>query len=379
LAKRLIGFDSSEPAGIRACTEYLTGWLEARDIAFSTFDVDEVPVLTASVGEGPVTIVLLGHTDVVPGDASQFIPHVDDEYLWGRGSYDMKGADAVMLSVLADLASLETPLPVGVKLVLAPDEESDREQEQYGTAVAVRRGHVGDFVVCGEPTDLHIGVQAKGVLDLRIDVDGRSAHGATPWLGVNAIVRAIDVYERLERLPFAQESSRFFDRPSINLGRIRGGGRLNLVPDRCTIEVDIRYLPEQPVERIREEIATLPGCRVHELHNRLPARVSTSNAFVGILHDVVGGFRDGEVQFVGRDGTNDGVNYLMRGIPSVEFGPAGAGHHGPQERVSIRSMRQYRLALLGFLHAVAHAGEDLAGLTIPTHPSGSSERRADID
>jgi succinyl-diaminopimelate desuccinylase len=365
LAQRLMSFDSSQPEGIRACTDYLKGWLEARDIGYSTLEADGLPILSAKLGEGPVTVVFHTHIDVVPGSEGQFIPHVDKDFLWGRGAYDMKGATAAMYCALADLAALEEPLPVAVRLLMVPDEESDKEQSAYGTEVLVEHGHVGDFVICGEPTDMHVGIEAKGVLDVRIEVEGRSAHGATPWLGVNAIARAMDVFDRLQSLPFAKESSQFYDRPSINLARIHAGDRLNLVPDRCTMEVDIRFLPEQKIERLREELASLPGCRLHEIQWRPPAKVATDNPFLQLLAGAAEEYHDGELQLVGRDGTNDGVHFLKRGIPSVEFGPAGSGHHGPEEKVSIRSLRQYRLALLAFLHRVAGQADQLAGSTVP--------------
>ena len=79
-----------------------------------------------------------------------------------------------------------------------------------------QEGHLGQFVVCGEPTDLAIGVQSKGVLVVRIDVEGRAAHGSTPWLGDNAVLKAIALYDQLLQLPFAAGSSRLYDRPSIN-------------------------------------------------------------------------------------------------------------------------------------------------------------------
>ena len=72
------------------------------------------------------------------------------------------------------------------------------------------------------------------------------------------------------------------------------------------------------------------------------------------------------MQLVGRDGTNDGVHFLKRGIPSVEFGPLGSGHHGPEEKVSIRSLREYRIALLHFLHDVSERVDELTGVTVPT-------------
>ena len=376
LAQRLISFDSSHDEGIRTCTDFALGWLEGHDIRARTIDLDGLPILDATIGEGPVTVVLHAHLDVVPGKKEQFIPHVDHEFLWGRGAYDMKGATAAMFAVMADLAQLHArdPLGIRVRLLCVPDEEDDKPKEIRGTEYAVSQGLVGDFVVCGEPTDLHVGIQAKGVLDVRVEVEGRGAHGATPWLGVNAIERAMDVFDRLKLLPFAQESSRFYDRPSINLGRISGGDRINQVPERCVMDVDIRYLPEQPVERVREELMSLavPGCRVIETFRRPPAKVDVHDPFLVRLRAATGRYADGDVQLVGRDGTNDGTYFLQRGIPSVEFGPVGSGHHGPAEKVSIRSLRAYRLALLDFLATVRTDVADLTGLV---HPHGLDERR----
>lgn len=372
LAQRLISFDSSDDDGVRTCTDFALGWLEGHGIRARTFDLDGLPVLDATVGDGPVTVVLHAHLDVVPGRTEQFIPYVDREFLWGRGAYDMKGAAAAMFCVLADVAALAEPLGIRVRLLSVPDEEDDTPKELRGTEAAVQRGLVGDFVVCGEPTDLHVGIQAKGVLDVRIEVEGRGAHGATPWLGVNAIERAMDVFDRLKLLPFAQESSRFYDRPSINLGRISGGDRINQVPERCVMDIDIRYLPGQPVERVREELMTLavPGCRVTEMFRRPPAKVDTRDPFLVRLREATRPHSGADVQLVGRDGTNDGTYFLQRGIPSVEFGPVGSGHHGPAEKVSIRSLRAYRLALLDFLALVARDADQLQGLT---HPHGIDE------
>src|SRR6185437_11825605 len=132
----------------------------------------------------------------------------------------------------------------------------------------------------GEPTDLHIGVQAKGVLAMRLDVSGISAHGATPWLGDNAILKALDVFRAIETLPFTRESSDLFDRPSINLGRILGGDALNKVPDSCVIDVDIRYLPGQDAREIRAQIADLESVEVRAQFHRTPAIVERNNPFV---------------------------------------------------------------------------------------------------
>jgi succinyl-diaminopimelate desuccinylase len=208
---------------------------------------------------------------------------------------------------------------------------------------------------------MHIGIQAKGVLAMRIEVTGTAAHGATPWVGDNAIVKAVDVFRQIESLPFARESSELFDRPSINLGRIVGGDALNKVPDMCAIDVDIRYLPGQDHGEIREAIDALPDAHVVSVFHRQPAIVARDNIFVRALGAAIARVAAPTTERlgVGRDGASDAISFLEAGVPAVECGPVGDGHHGPEEWVSVRSLVQYRRTLVEFVKLLpAHLRED---------------------
>jgi succinyl-diaminopimelate desuccinylase len=356
LAERLIGFETSEPEAISEAAGFLEGWLEARGIEAERDEIRGLPVLKAEVGPADApTVVLHGHLDVVPGLSGQFDPRVDGDRLYGRGAYDMKGALAAMLVVFA---GMRDQAAVRVRLGVVGDEESE-EGEERGSDHLVDSGFTGDFAITGEPTDLHIGIEAKGVLALRLEVGGTAAHGATPWLGDNAVLNAIDVFRSIESLPFARHSSELFDRPSINLGRIWGGDALNKVPDRCVIDVDIRYLPGQDPAAILEEVRAIPGSEAVSLLTRPPATVDRNSPFVGALRESAAAHHDGEPMSVGRDGASDAVSFLRVGVPAVEFGPIGAGHHGPQEWVSVSSLETYRQALDSFLRAVpGRLGDD---------------------
>jgi succinyl-diaminopimelate desuccinylase len=203
---------------------------------------------------------------------------------------------------------------------------------------------------------MHVGVQAKGVLSCRIAVHGRAAHSSTPWLGDNAVLKAIDVFRRIESMPFSRESSEMFDRPSINLGRIVGGDAVNKVPDECVMDVDIRYLPNQDPDTILDEIRTIDDMEIRRTFVFPPAYVSRSNPYVVALCRVVSAASvDGESVSVGRDGASDAVSFLKAGIPAVEFGPSGAGHHGPEEWVAVPSLRRYREMLVEFAQGLAAA------------------------
>jgi succinyl-diaminopimelate desuccinylase len=349
LATRLIGYDTSEADGVLEAAGFVEGWLEARGIEVATEEVRGLPVLKAEVGpEDAPTVVLHGHLDVVPGRPGQFDPRLDGERLYGRGAYDMKGALAAMLLTTAAMRDFER---VRVRLGIVGDEESEEEADR-GSDHLVDGGFIGDFAITGEPTDLQIGVEAKGVLALRLEVSGVAAHGATPWLGDNAVLKAHDVFRSIESLPFARHSSELFDRPSINLGRILGGDALNKVPDRCAIDVDIRYLPDQDPETVLEQVRSLADAEVTSLFTRPPAVVDRDSPFVQGLREAASAHHDGEPMSVGRDGASDAVSFLRVGVPAVEFGPVGEGHHGPAEWVSVPSLVAYRQALEGFLRAI---------------------------
>jgi succinyl-diaminopimelate desuccinylase len=364
LAERLITYDTSTLEGMQSAAGFVKGWLEARDVEVTGTMHNGRPVLAATVGPAHApTIVLHGHLDVVPARPEQFSPRLDGDRLFGRGAYDMKGGLAGMMLAVHDLAAQDG---VRVHFVCVADEESE-ELEQRGSDYLVEQGYLGDFAITGEPTDMHIGIQAKGVLAMRLEVTGTAAHGSTPWIGDNAVLKAIDVFRQIEILPFARESSDLFDRPSINLSRIVGGDALNKVPDLCAIDVDVRYLPGQDADAIRQSIDDLPDVKVVKVFHRRPALVERDNPFVQALGEAIARVAppEGDQISVGRDGASDAISFLEAGVPAVECGPVGAGHHGPEEWVSVRSLGDYRRALVEFVNLLpARLGQDERPLRI---------------
>ena len=346
LAERLIRYDTSNQVALRAAMGFAKGWLESREIQVIDREFDGLPVVMAEVGpkDGP-TVVLHGHIDVVPAYEGQFEPRVEGDRLIGRGAYDMKGALASIMCAVREAAEQDR---VRVTFLCVPDEESE-DVDNRSTDALVAEGLRADFALTGEPTDLHIGVQAKGVLAVRVEVSGTAAHGSTPWLGDNAILKAHDAFRRIETLPFSRESSDMFDRPSINIARIEGGDAFNKVPDSCRMDVDIRFLPNQDPGDILAQIRAIRDVRIVKTFTRAPAIVSRRNPYVLALRDAVGRSIEGEALSVGRDGASDVISFLQAGVPAVEFGPIGGGHHGPHEWVSISSLARYRQALGDFV------------------------------
>ena len=337
LAERLMTYDTSNPEGFaRARRSSRAGSSRATSRSPSGSSTGCRWSSRAWDRTTGPQVVFHGHLDVVPAREGQFTPRVEGDRLIGRGAYDMKGALAAH-DVRAGATS--RPSRRWACASSACPTRSPTTSTRRSTDALVSEGLRADFALTGEPTDLHIGVQAKGVLAVRLRVSGTAAHGSTPWLGDNAILKAHDAFRRIETLPFSRESSDLFDRPSINLARIDGGDAFNKVPDTCTIDVDIRFLPGQGPRRSSSRSARIGDLEVVKTFIRAPAIVSRDNPFVLALRDAVGRSIEGDALSVGRDGASDAIRFLEAGIPAVEFGPVGGGHHGPHEWVSVASLR----------------------------------------
>jgi len=131
-----------------------------------------------------------------------------------------------------------------------------------------------------------------------------------------------------------------------------GGDVINKVPDLCAMDVDVRYLPGQNPQEILSQVRALPDVEVTKVFTRDPAMVERSNPYVQLLASAVAEGTPAERISVGRDGASDAISFIEAGVPAVEFGPEGAGHHGPEEWVSIPSLSRYRTALVEFVHLI---------------------------
>jgi succinyl-diaminopimelate desuccinylase len=354
LTRRLVRFRSYTPGVARSAIDFIHGWFEGRNMQALRYKGagphGDLTSLVVRVGSGEPRILLHGHADVVPGEERQFDPYEETGELYGRGVYDMKGALAAMMCAVEDLDALGCDATV--ELLVVPDEEQEHGA-RTGAEVLIEHGHVGDFLITGEPTDFHVGTQSKGVLDLRITLEGKSAHGSTPWFGKNAVLLAHEHYRRVAELPFANERNALFPYPSMNLARIIGGDVLNRVPDRCTYDLDIRYLPNQDPREIVRQIRSIDlPAEVEVLFSREPTYVSRSNPYVKALREVAARHFRGNPVGVGRHGASDIVYFQRAGIPGVEFGPIGGGHHGPNEYVVSSSLEAYRQMLVQFAQII---------------------------
>lgn len=294
ILEKLIQYDGSTKVGANESLLFCESYLKSFGIKSNIIENNGYKSLVCETGKGYRTLILNGHLDIVGGKEGQFTPYIKNDKVYGRGSADMKAAVAAMLCTFIYICRMR--LFCKVQLHLVTDEEIGGTN---CTKNLLELGYRGDFVICGEPTNLDIGIQSKGILQISIDLFYKSAHGSRQWEGENAIIKAYELYSKILDLPFMKEKSKFYSGPSINLAKIEGGEVYNKVPNRCCIYLDIRFLPDQKKEDILQQITDIAEnhVNVHSFGNP----VNT-------------GF---EVGYFGQHGSADNRYYSEYDIPSI--------------------------------------------------------------
>jgi succinyl-diaminopimelate desuccinylase len=293
-------------------------------------------------------LCLTGHLDVVPvGGAAwshdPFGAEVDGDRLYGRGSSDMKGGVAAIVTAVEQLADRWTGADAGIEVVLTSGEETGC----VGARALAGSGLLGDVgaMIVAEPTGNEPRIAHKGVLWLRADTTGELAHGSASQLGRNAIYPLAEAVTRLDELAFETEPHQLLGGPTLNLGTFHGGESVNSVPDRAVAQLDIRTVPGLDVGRLLDRLGELMGPQV-ELGTilDLPAvETAPDDPWVGEVYDVL-------EPLLGHRPTASGINpftdaALLKpaygGPPTIVCGPGESDQaHRTDEWCSIARIEQ---------------------------------------
>jgi acetylornithine deacetylase len=324
---------SGEAPAVRVVAE----WAESQGLRA---DVEElapgrVNVLVHGGRGGRPTIMLLGHLDTVGGAAmaDPFAGAVRDGCVHGRGTYDMKGAVASALVAVRDLD--REGFDGSVVVACAADEE----YASLGAERLVACGPRPDHVIVCEPTDEELCVAHRGFAGFEIDVHGRAAHGSRPDLGVDAIAAAGVVLTRLAELShelLARDPHPLLGTPSAHASLISGGQEFSSYPDRCLLQGERRTLPGETDDLIAAEVAALAAgvdATAGLVFSRPPLETDPAEEVVRAVARAAGTSSLAGVPF-----WTDGALFGAAGIPTVIFGPRGAGAHAAEEWVELDSL-----------------------------------------
>lgn len=201
-------------------------------------------------------LIITAHTDTVPevinGNGCRY--EIVGERYYGRGAADAKGGIAALLAAMhelfekGDLGTKDLP-PVTFAFTV------DEEQEGRGSEELARLG--GSAAVVIEPTDLKVCIAQSGSVTVHLRVYGRSAHGGEYECGENAVFRAIELLDRLKRLPALNRQHPLIGEGGYNLQMIKGGGTEMAVPGQCELILDFRVLPGQEPEEVQNAVDNL--------------------------------------------------------------------------------------------------------------------------
>ena len=301
------------------------------------------------------TLMLCGHIDTVgvAGMEKPFDPVERDGCLFGRGSQDMKGGVAAMIGA-ARLIAESGGLDAGSLMVAAV---VDEEHASLGADALVTTFRA-DGAVVTEPTDLDIAVAHKGFQWVTIETRGRAAHGSRPLEGRDAILRmgrVLTALEALDRRLQARRKHPLLGTASLHASLISGGRELSSYPDSCVLQMERRTLPgESDRAALDEAQAILASIRRDDpavegdatmTFGRSPYEIARDHPLPGLLSAAAAG--------VGRTANEVGMTFWTdaailgaAGIPSVLFGPGGAGLHSTEEYVRLREVETCRDALV---------------------------------
>ena len=378
----LIGFDTTSRNSNLELIRYVEDYLSQHGVQSTLVhdDSGHKANLYATIGPAELGGVMLsGHTDVVPVDGQRwasdpFVLEPIDDKVFGRGSADMKGFIACVLEWVPEMVAASLTTPIHIALSYA---------EEVG-GIGVRRllelmekmPVVPSMAIIGEPTNMEIVVAHKGKRGIRVNVRGASAHSAYPTEGVNAIEVVAQLIAHISEVQQDIEKNGPFDpgyrvpHTTLHVGTVRGGTALNIVPNECSFDFEIRHLPEHEIDPLIDTVQRYardnleptmrlknPDCGIDftELFG-YPALFTAPDApvvaFVRALLEC-----DRAVEQISF-GSEAGLFSRRIGIPAVVCGPGSILQaHRPDEYVSIEQLETCRTMLRRLVESLSRNGD----------------------
>jgi len=306
-------------------------------------------------------IVLSGHTDVVPitkqnWTSDPFILTERDDKLFGRGSSDMKGFIAIVLSRVS--AMVEKKLKKPIHLAFSYDEEIGCVGVHSLLDLIKKKSINPEFCIVGEPTSMEMVIGHKGKHAYDVKVDGLSCHSGQAPNGVNAINYASKLINYIEEINKEKSIKGPFDNDyeipysTLHTGLIKGGTILNIVPKLCQFQFEIRHLAEDDpleiIQRIKQyteellikemhNISSTTNIEINEKINYPGLNISESISPVKQVKELLGKSSYKKVVF----GTEGGLFKRELNLPTIICGPGSIDQaHKPDEFISIQQIEK---------------------------------------
>jgi len=342
LTKELIRFPStrSRPEEILNCARFIEGWFKRHDIPCTLIEHNGVPSVLALPQRERTPLLMMSHMDVVSALPQLFEPVEKNGKLYGRGAIDDKYAAALSMVLLKNRVEknrhsgiADSRLALGVLIT------GDEETGGYDGARHALGKIACDFCIALDGGRVEkIVIKEKGVLRLKLVAEGKTAHGARPWQGINAIEKLMDDCRIVGGFFDGLSEPEHWHR-SMNLSIINAGESVNQVPDRAEAVFDIRYTENDDVDDLVGRIqAAISGTATIE--EREPLFISPGSPYLDRLLKLAPETRTGVAH-----GASDARFLTQFDIPGIVWGADGnSSQHSKEEHVEIDSIaRLYEL------------------------------------
>jgi succinyl-diaminopimelate desuccinylase len=312
---------------------------------------DDGRTLLYATSRGPSRplVLLAGHLDTVPAQGN--LPgRIEDGAVHGLGTTDMKGGVAVMVELARWLGQTSRDLALDVGFLFFPREELPPEESALPPLFAAGTlASRADLVVVLEPTDNTIQAGCVGNLNAELVFTGVSAHSARPWLGVNAIDRAVERLSHLlpvEAVDVEIHGLRFVE--VVSATEIHGGIASNVIPSRVTCTLNYRYAPSRAPAAAEQHLRELVGetAELTITSNSPPARVAAEAPLVRRLAEI------GDFAVEAKQAWTPVAEFAAQGLDAVNLGPGATRYaHTKDEQVAITELERTFDALRRFVTA----------------------------
>jgi succinyl-diaminopimelate desuccinylase len=359
LTQSLIQINSENPGSTEyEITCFIKNYLKPYGIKTKIYEFqNKRSNLLAYLGErGKCTLLITSHLDTVPAGKSWHYPAfggvIYKGRIYGRGAVDDKGNLAVALEAMMVIKEENVGLNYQLILAATADEESG---SRLGIIPLLDKKIIRpNFSLVMDSGDFNIITSQKGLIHLRVSIFGKKAHGAYPWLGENAIEKAVCILKEIKDYKFRFKMHPLLKPPTINMGTIQGGDRVNIVSDWCQFSLDIRFLPGMSEKQILKDIKKIikkytKKFKIEIMAIQKPFQINKDNPLLVKLSQAL---KKNKINFSfrGSEGATVLTFFNERGIPAVGFGVGKTSlSHASDEYVEIEDLYKGAKVLSDFL------------------------------
>lgn len=360
LTRKLISIDSQNPPGdelkiAKFVNDYLKKFgLETRVYEFKKRRSNVVAILKQKNAKH--SLLITPHSDTVPAGKSwsmgPFSGVVKRKRIYGLGATDCKGNLACALEAINSIVEKKSVLNYTLIFAATADEESGSD---LGLIPLLEKKILKpDAAVVLDSDEFDIIITQKGLIHLKVKIQGKRAHGAYPWMGINAIDIAIDIIKEIKSRKFYYSRNKYLRPPTINTGTIRGGDKVNVVADWCEFELDFRFLPGMSAKKLLKALKDIIRKRTRNF--RIEIEGIQEPYYIDQNHSLVGGLTRAMRKFKirprirGSEGATVITFFQHKNIPAVAtgFGSGGCAHT-VDEYAKVDNLYKGALALEEFL------------------------------